>query len=98
MPIRTALLWSLCIFLGPIVLSTIFRYLVGYSIGPVVFAYSVLGAIALGAVSGAVVRKKAGIIVAVPTGVVVGASLGIVLINYFMLVTFLFGVKDYAPF
>ncbi|NOT65346.1 MAG: hypothetical protein HOP06_04825 [Methylotenera sp.] len=95
MTIRIALFWTVCIFLGPVLLSLSYLLLIDGSIGPVVLGYSVLGVVALGVVWGSTFSKKHGFALAIPAGVVIGVVLGILLINYFMILTFLLGIKDY---
>ncbi len=92
-----ACLWTLIGFLTPVVLSVIFKYLIGFSIGPLVLIYSLVSAISLGAMWGSLMKKKLGLPVAVAVGAFGTCIIFIGLINYFMWITFLFGIKDYDP-
>lgn len=93
---RIALLWTVIIFVAPVVLSALFKWLVPFSIGPVVFCYSLLAGLALGYIWGLHLYKSRGLLVGVLFGLFAGVCLWVLLINYFITVTYIFGINDYA--
>lgn len=82
------------IFIAPILLCVLYIFLIRESIGPVVFFYSLFGAITIGGVWGFSLSKRFGAELGV-LGLIITPVTWLVLINYFMLITFLFGIKDY---
>lgn len=95
MKIRTALLITIGIFLAPILLCVIYALLIRESIGPVVFIYSLVGALVIGGVWGFSLSKKFGQEFGV-LGVIIAPVVWLVLINYFMVITYIFEIKDYG--
>nr|WP_315472284.1 hypothetical protein [uncultured Undibacterium sp.] len=94
MKLRTAFFITFGIFIAPILLCVLYVFLIRESIGLVVFIYSLVGAIAIGAVWGFSLSKRFGTELGV-LGVIIAPAVWLVLINYFMAITFLFGIKDY---
>lgn|GEM_PF-4371742 len=94
MKLRTAFLITMGIFIAPVLLCVLYVFLIRESIGPVVFIYCLVGAIAIGGVWGFSLSKRFGTELGV-LGVIIAPVVWVVLINYFMAITFLFGIKDY---
>lgn len=94
MKIRTAFFVTLGALIVPILLCAIYLFLIQASIGPVVFIYSLVAAVTVGGVWGFALSKKYGDELGV-LGVFIVPVLWVLLINYFMVVTYVFGIKDY---
>jgi len=95
MKIQTALKITLGVFLVPIFLCVIYKFLIDQSIGPVVFFYSLVGAITVGVVLSISLSNKYKQNLAL-IGIILAPITWIILINYFMVITYVFGIKDYA--
>jgi len=65
------------------------------SIGPVVFFYFLVFVPIFGIVYSRALLDKCNKILAVTVGILGGTIMGVLVLNYFMLVTHLMGIKDY---
>lgn len=82
-------------FLLPPVLSLMFKNGDLGSIGPTVLIYSVMCLFLFSILYANVLIKKYKWAVAIPIGVLLGIIMAVLVLNYFMLVTYLFEIKDY---
>ena len=82
-------------FLLPPVLSLVFKNVDFGSIGPTVLIYSVICLFLFSILYSNVLIERYKWAVAIPIGAILGIIMAVLVLNYFMLVTYLFGIKDY---
>jgi len=86
---------TISLFILPPLISLVYRYSDIGSIGPVVLIYSIICLPLLGAVYFQYLATRFSKVVAI-SGAILGAIvMATLVINYFMLVTHVFGIKDY---
>jgi len=83
------------IFFIPIILSLIYKYSDIGSIGPVVLLYTLISIPVLIYVYTIALMKYWNKYFGVAAGIMSGLGIAILLINYFMTVTYYFGIYDY---
>jgi hypothetical protein len=82
-------------FLLPLVISGVYRVTDIGSVGPVVFFYSLAMAIVFPFIYCSALLKSINKPTAIGLGIVSGLFVAVLLLNYFMFVTYLFEIKDY---
>ncbi|CAH1386372.1 conserved membrane hypothetical protein [Candidatus Nitrotoga sp. M5] len=82
-------------FIIPPITSLIFKLGNLGSIGPTVFFYSILCLLLLIILYYKFLATRFSNVVAIPIAAAGGTVMAVLILNYFMLVTFLFGIKDF---
>lgn len=85
----------LSIYFLPILIASVDRYIIDFSIGPFVLLYSVLATIIMVGVINWGLASILGSFLNLISSTILALILGVLLINYFMFITYLFGVMDY---
>ena len=83
-------------FLIPIILTSTFKF-IEHGIGPIVFVYSVLSALIFAVYYALALKVKFNNFIAPFVGALTGIVTGVLILNYFMFVTYIFGINNYAP-
>ncbi len=83
--------------MGPLIISMVYKYADIGSIGPLVLIYAILSTPIFIVIYSMFLLKKYSPLMAVPLGVLGGVLMAILLINYFMFVTYGFKIHDYNP-
>ncbi|MCP4980676.1 MAG: hypothetical protein GY935_09315 [Gammaproteobacteria bacterium] len=82
-------------FLLPPILSLVFRSAEFGSIGPTVLIYSIFCLIVFTILYSKALVEKYKRAIAISVGTISGIIMAVLVLNYFMLVTYLFGIMDY---
>jgi len=85
---------TIAIFVIPIIITFIYRF-IDISIGPVVLIYSIIGGVLIGVAWATTLWNKWNGIVGIMVGVPLGLVSIILLVNFFIWVTYLLGEQDY---
>ena len=95
MKFRNSIMLSIAIFCLPIIITSFYK-LIEISIGPVVLFYSIAGGILVGFTWIGTIQNKWGELLGMIIGVLIGIIAIILLLNFFILVTWVMGEMDYA--
>lgn len=94
---KGALISTGLVYLLPLIISATYKYADIGSIGPMVLLYCLLAMPFLIIIYSKALRVKFQRILSVILGIICSATMTILLLNYFMLVTYVFGIYDYQP-
>ena len=94
---KGALISTGIIYVIPIAISAVYRLANIGSVGPVVLFYSLVSLPVFAFVYVMALKTKHPTLPATALGLLGGVVMAVLLINYFMLVTYWFGIYDYQP-
>ena len=84
-------------FIVPLIIGAIFKYTSIGSVGPIVLFYSLFCILVFSSVYIKALLVNLHVYVAIPLGFLLGVIVSVLLLNFFILVTYVLGIHDYQP-